>query len=348
MMSKNGVPPRLQQFYPVDERPSPDRQSPYQRLARQMQDVLGDGGVLKEVIREGEGPLVPENASVAVHYSGYLEYADRPFDTNCYMKFPRLMKLGKDVTLWGLEVGLLTMKKGEFSRFLFLPRYAYGRLGCPPLTPPSATVLFEVQLIDFLDSAEVDDFFSRTPDEQSEVPLPRLLKVVDTERGFGNRLFNQRHYEDAKDRYKQAVTLLKNREPVDEVQKRDIEALKLPFFLNLSLTLLRLEQPAKALAYGKKALEIDARNAKALFRCGQASAIQRETGSRAVNSKSKTRQLMHNLILLLALMKTSSFTRCCMCNYINSQSPFLYLQCLAKVFGPLELCDLLPHFRLQT
>ena len=24
------------------------------------------------------------------------------------------------------------------------------------------------------------------------------------------------------------------------------------------------------------------------------------------------------------------------------------LQCLAKVFGPLELCDLLPHFRLQT
>ena len=25
-----------------------------------------------------------------------------------------------------------------------------------------------------------------------------------------------------------------------------------------------------------------------------------------------------------------------------------YLQCLAKVFGPLELCDLLTHFRLQT
>ena len=25
-----------------------------------------------------------------------------------------------------------------------------------------------------------------------------------------------------------------------------------------------------------------------------------------------------------------------------------HIQCLAKVFGPLELCDLLPHFRLQT
>ena len=27
---------------------------------------------------------------------------------------------------------------------------------------------------------------------------------------------------------------------------------------------------------------------------------------------------------------------------------FPKIQCLAKVFGPLELCDLLPHFRLQT
>ena len=25
-----------------------------------------------------------------------------------------------------------------------------------------------------------------------------------------------------------------------------------------------------------------------------------------------------------------------------------HIQGLAKVFGPLELCDLLPHFRLQT
>ena len=30
------------------------------------------------------------------------------------------------------------------------------------------------------------------------------------------------------------------------------------------------------------------------------------------------------------------------------QKPKQNIQCLAKVFGPLELCDLLPHFRLQT
>lgn len=63
-----------------------------------------------------------------------------------------------DVTLYGLELGLLTMKKGEFSRFLFKPKYAYGDLGCPPHIPPLATVLYEVQVLDFLDSAQVDEF----------------------------------------------------------------------------------------------------------------------------------------------------------------------------------------------
>lgn len=32
--------------------------------------------------------------SVLVKYSGYLEHMDKPFDSNCFRKTPRLMKLG--------------------------------------------------------------------------------------------------------------------------------------------------------------------------------------------------------------------------------------------------------------
>ncbi|XP_010174930.2 inactive peptidyl-prolyl cis-trans isomerase FKBP6-like, partial [Antrostomus carolinensis] len=95
-------------------------------------------------------------------YSGYLEERDEPFCTNCHSKFPRLMKLGRDITLAGLEIGLLTMKKGEVARFFFTPDYAYGRQGCPPLIPPDATVTFEVELLDFIDSGECDSFFELT------------------------------------------------------------------------------------------------------------------------------------------------------------------------------------------
>lgn len=65
-----------------------------------------------------------------------------------------------DVTLGGLELGLMTMQKGEFSRFLFQPQYAFGEMGCPPFIPAAAVVLYEVQVLDFLDSGQVDDFIA--------------------------------------------------------------------------------------------------------------------------------------------------------------------------------------------
>ncbi|KAE8286978.1 Inactive peptidyl-prolyl cis-trans isomerase FKBP6 [Larimichthys crocea] len=243
---------------------------PFEHLRQKMDDVLADGGIMKEVVQPGDGPPVPQNASVLIHYSGFLEYSDRPFETTTHLRYPRMLKLGREVTLAGLDLCLLTMKKGEFSRFLLEPQYAYGDLGCPPLIPAAAVVLYEIQIIDYLDSGQVDDFITLSPEEQNSVPLQRLVEVVNTVRSFGNRCFNQSQYEKAKDRYKQAVMLLGNRETQSDADKDRIRAALLPLYLNLSLTELRLDSPHKALKYGNKALEIDSANTKALFRCGQA------------------------------------------------------------------------------
>ncbi|XDV19984.1 hypothetical protein PO909_025370 [Leuciscus waleckii] len=269
-MSTNGRTSRILQFMAPDERRQFGIETPFQRLAWQMQDILGDGGILKEVVHAGEGPPVPMHASVSIHFSGFIEYSDAPFETTNHLRYPRMMKLGRDVTLYGLELGLLTMKKGEFSRFLFKPKYAYGDLGCPPHIPPLATVLYEVHVLDFLDSAKVDDFMDLTLEEQNTVPLSTLLNVLETQRSFGNLCYNKKRYEDARERYKQAMTLLQNREPMDDEEKERLEEIKLLFLLNLSLTYLKLEKPQKALYFGQKALDINPQNTKALFRCGQA------------------------------------------------------------------------------
>uniref|UniRef100_A0A8C5VTU7 peptidylprolyl isomerase n=1 Tax=Microcebus murinus TaxID=30608 RepID=A0A8C5VTU7_MICMU len=243
-------------------------QSLYQRLSQRMLDISGDRGVLKDVIREGAGDLVTPDASVLVKYSGYLEHMDKPFDSNCFRKTPRLMKLGEDITLWGMELGLLSMRRGELARFLFRPNYAYGTLGCPPLIPPNATVLFEIELLDFLDSAESDKFCALSAEQQDEFPLQKVLKVAATEREFGNYLFRQNRFYNAKVRYKRALQLLHRRTaPLDE--QHLVEAAKLLVLLNLSFAYLKLDRPIMALRYGEQALLIDQKNAKALFRCGQ-------------------------------------------------------------------------------
>ncbi|XP_037362741.1 inactive peptidyl-prolyl cis-trans isomerase FKBP6 isoform X3 [Talpa occidentalis] len=192
----------------------------------------------------------------------------------------RIGKLSKalalqDITLWGMELGLLSMRKGELARFLFTPTYAYGTLGCPPLIPPNTTVLFEIELLDFLDSAESDKFCALSAEQQDQFPLEKVLKVAATEREFGNYLFRQGRFYDAKVRYKRALLLLRRRSAPTEEQHQ-VTSAKLLVLLNLSFTYLKLERPIAALRYGEQALLIDQKNAKALFRCGQACIVMTE------------------------------------------------------------------------
>ena len=43
-------------------------QTPFMRLARRMEDLTGDRGVLKQIVRQGTGPVVPQGATVRCMY----------------------------------------------------------------------------------------------------------------------------------------------------------------------------------------------------------------------------------------------------------------------------------------
>ncbi|XP_064251016.1 inactive peptidyl-prolyl cis-trans isomerase FKBP6 isoform X3 [Passer domesticus] len=144
-----------------------------------------------------------------VKYSGYLGNWNKLFCSNGNSKYPRLMKLGKDITVWGLEIGLLSMTKGEAALFVLTPEYAYGQRGCPPSIPPNTTVLFKVEVLDFIDSEECDAFFELTYEQRERLPLEKVLKVAATEREFGNYFFYKQRFKIAKDRYKRACLYMR-------------------------------------------------------------------------------------------------------------------------------------------
>ncbi|XP_077596680.1 inactive peptidyl-prolyl cis-trans isomerase FKBP6 [Stigmatopora nigra] len=268
-MSVNGLQKRLQQVVARNL-------SPFDQLEQQMEDILGNRGVLKEVVLAGNGPLVFKSATVLAHYSGFLEYSDLPFETTTHLKYPRLLKLGRDVTLPGMELGLLSMRKGECSRFLLQPRYAYGDMGCPPLITAAARVLFEIQIVDVLDLELVDKLVQMTAEEQNEIPLSKLMEAADALRTLGNRSFGLSRYEKAKEDYKKALELLRNRVMHDSNELKTVQVALLPLYLNLAITALRLKNQQKALKYAKSALDIDSSNPKALYRCAQAYLAMRD------------------------------------------------------------------------
>ena len=51
--------------------------------------------MLKKVIRGGAGPVVPEGATVRVHYNGYLEYSDEPYDSSRLRNRQQQFRLGQ-------------------------------------------------------------------------------------------------------------------------------------------------------------------------------------------------------------------------------------------------------------
>lgn len=108
-----------------------------------------DGGVLKEILRAGDGDEGPlKGDRVFVHYVGTLEDGSK-FDSSRDRGEKFSFTLGKGEVIKAWDFGVASMKKGELSRLTCASKYAYGENGSPPKIPPDATLIFEVELCDW-------------------------------------------------------------------------------------------------------------------------------------------------------------------------------------------------------
>ncbi|CAF0995714.1 unnamed protein product [Adineta ricciae] len=109
-----------------------------------------DGGILKEIIKEGSGDEHPlPNDKVFVHYVGTLldgTKFDSSRDRNQKFEF----EIGKGAVIKAWDIGVATMKRGEICRLVCKPEYAYGETGSGDKIGPNATLIFEVELFDFI------------------------------------------------------------------------------------------------------------------------------------------------------------------------------------------------------
>ncbi|XP_076249482.1 FK506-binding protein 59kD isoform X2 [Calliopsis andreniformis] len=108
-----------------------------------------DGGVLKEIIKEGVGDETPAPGSnVIVHYTGTLLDGTK-FDSSRDRNEPFKFELMKGSVIKAWDIGVATMKKGEVAVLTCASKYAYGKTGSPPKIPPDATLKFEIEMIDW-------------------------------------------------------------------------------------------------------------------------------------------------------------------------------------------------------
>ncbi|EFJ50220.1 hypothetical protein VOLCADRAFT_80367 [Volvox carteri f. nagariensis] len=105
-------------------------------------------GVDIEVITKGDGVTRPQRGQkVIVHYTGTL-VDGKKFDSSRDRGAPFDFTLGKGEVIPGWDVGVAQMTKGERVKLTISPDMAYGPRGIPGVIPPSATLIFDVELLD--------------------------------------------------------------------------------------------------------------------------------------------------------------------------------------------------------
>nr|CAH7767697.1 unnamed protein product [Callosobruchus chinensis] len=105
---------------------------------------------------------------VRVHYNAYLEYQGEPFDSTYARKSMHQFTVDNGEVLVGLDVAVQSMKLNEKSQFIIQPEYAYGRFGCLDRVPKNSEVLFEVELLEIVDSGAASTFQKLPEDQQKE------------------------------------------------------------------------------------------------------------------------------------------------------------------------------------
>ncbi|MFM9957055.1 MAG: peptidylprolyl isomerase [Phycisphaerales bacterium] len=106
-----------------------------------------DSGLWSLELTPGQGAQPTLADTVKVHYSGWLVNGS-PFDSSVTRGVPLVMPMQQFVKGW--QEGIGAMKVGS-KRWLVVPQeLGYGEMGRPPIIPPAATLIFEVELIEVI------------------------------------------------------------------------------------------------------------------------------------------------------------------------------------------------------
>lgn len=100
----------------------------------------------KDDVKVGTGAECKEGDKVKVAYTGRLLKTNFVFDSSVG-KPPYEVTLGKGEVIKGWDQGIVGMKVGGKRKLTIPHTMAYGERGYPPVIPPRATLVFEIELL---------------------------------------------------------------------------------------------------------------------------------------------------------------------------------------------------------
>lgn len=226
-------------------------------------NVTGDLGVLKKILKEGEGTLTAnEGAAVTIRYTAKLEdgtlLEKRGFDGEDALKFIT----DEEQVVAGLDQAVSTMKKGERTIVTVKPDYGFGNTEVKrdlAMVPPCSTIIFEVEMLDFMKEKD-----------PGEMNKHERIQVAQRKKEEGNLLFKNGKYQRAVKKYEKAIDFINEDEPFEDDDQKIVKSLRVSCWLNGAAACLKRNYFQEAIKQCSKVLEVESCNVKALYRRAQA------------------------------------------------------------------------------
>ena len=117
-----------------------------ENYAKRENVIATDSGLLYRVMVDGGSTKKPSlDSSVVVHYRGTLTDGT-PFDSSYDRNQPAAFDVQGIIPGWSEALQLMTV--GSLWEVVIPPELAYGENGAPPVIPPNATLVFEIELLE--------------------------------------------------------------------------------------------------------------------------------------------------------------------------------------------------------
>jgi FKBP-type peptidyl-prolyl cis-trans isomerase len=100
-----------------------------------------------EDVAVGKGREAKVGDTIRIHYVATLAESGTEFDSSRRRGAPFELVLGTGRVIRGWDQGMIGMRVGGTRRVTIPPSFGYGDSGAPPLIPPKATLVFEIELL---------------------------------------------------------------------------------------------------------------------------------------------------------------------------------------------------------
>ena len=103
-------------------------------------------GLRYQDLSAGQGAEATPGTTAVVHYTGWLTDGQK-FDSSRDRGEPFAFRLGSGQVIAGWDEGVAGMKVGGRRKLVIPASLGYGQAGAPPVIPPGATLVFDVELL---------------------------------------------------------------------------------------------------------------------------------------------------------------------------------------------------------